>query len=109
MFGELERRLTQRLLEETTATALRTFERGLQERAERTIAAAAAVDLGLDANDLLPHTVAAATIAALDALGTVMKSTPQADFREVGLALADRAMVFVGGGVEALAANVRSP
>ena len=141
MFGELERRLTQRLPEETTATALRawigwllqeiedtdhdelrrrrevvesdpalrTFERGLQERAERTIAAAAAVDLGLDANDLLPHMVAAATIAALDALGTVMKSTPQADFREVGLALADRAMVFVGGGVEALAADVRSP
>jgi AcrR family transcriptional regulator len=141
VFGELERRLTQRLPEETTATALRawigwllqeiedtdhdelrrrrevvesdpalrTFERGLQERAERTIAAAAAVDLGLDADDLLPHMVAAATIAALDALGTVMKSTPQADFREVGLALADRAMVFVGGGVEALAADVRSP
>ena len=53
--------------------------------------------------------VAAATIAALDALGTVMKSTPKADFREVGLALADRAMIFVGGGVEALAANVRTP
>ena len=49
--------------------ALRTFERGLQERAERTIAAAAAVDLGLDPDDLLPHMVAAATIAALDALG----------------------------------------
>jgi hypothetical protein len=53
--------------------------------------------------------VAAATIAALDALGTVMKSTPKADFREVGLALADQAMIFVGGGVEALAADVRTP
>ena len=53
--------------------------------------------------------VAAATIAALDALSGVMKSTPQADFRERGLALADQAMVFVGGGVEALAADVRSP
>ena len=38
-----------------------------------------------------------------------MKSPPKADFRGVGLALADQAMVFVGGGVEALAANVRNP
>ncbi len=88
--------------------ALRTFERGLQERAERTIAAAAAVDLGLPADALLPHMVAAATIAALDALSGVMKSTPQTDFRDQGLALADQAMTFVGGGVAALQQRVRS-
>ena len=51
--------------------------------------------------------VAAATIAALDALGGVMKSTPQADFREVRLALADRAMVFVDGGVAGARRDVR--
>jgi AcrR family transcriptional regulator len=128
-FAELERRLTHREEGETTADALRsfirwllddlehdpgdarrrrsvvdgdpvlrTYERGLQERAERAIAAAAAVDLGLHADDLLPHMVAAATMAALDAIG---RNT------EGGPALADQALVFVGGGVAALAEQVR--
>lgn len=127
--AELERRLAQREPGETTADALRAFigwlldehehepseverrrslvdsdpglrafERGLQERAERAIAAAAAVDLGMHADDLLPHMVAAATIAALDAIGRN---------KDGGLALVDQALVFVGGGVAALAAEVR--
>jgi len=50
--------------------------------------------------------VASATIGALDALSGVMKSTPVEDFRERGLALADQAMTFVGGGVAALAREV---
>jgi AcrR family transcriptional regulator len=87
--------------------ALRTFERGLQERAERTIAAAAAVDLGLEADDLLPHMVGAATMAALDALGREMKQTLPSDFVERGLELADQAMTFIGGGVAALAERTR--
>ena len=89
--------------------ALRTFERGLQERAERAIAAAVAVDLGVAPDDLLPHMVAAATIAALDALGRAAKEhPPPADLRAAGLAMADQAMTFVGGGVAALAKNVRA-
>jgi AcrR family transcriptional regulator len=88
--------------------ALRTFERGLLERAERAIAAAAAVDLGLDAEDLLPHMVAAATIAALDALGRTMNdSAAPEELRAQGLELADQALTFVGGGVDALARRVR--
>jgi AcrR family transcriptional regulator len=89
--------------------ALRTFERGLQERAEHAIAAAVAVDLGVGPDDLLPHMVAAATIAALDAMGRAAKQQPPpADLRATGLAVADQAMTFVGAGVAALAKNVRT-
>ncbi len=88
--------------------ALRTFERGLQERAERAIAAAVAVDLGVAPDDLLPHMVGAATMAALDALGREMQPTLPDDFVERGMALADQAMTFVGAGVAALAERTRS-
>jgi AcrR family transcriptional regulator len=141
VFGELERRLTEREPGESAAdalrawigwlvderegadleemrcrrevieadAALRTFERGLMQRAERAIAAAVAVDLDMDPDDLLPHMVAAATIAALDAFGRAMKrQPPSADLRAAGLAMADQAMTFVGGGVAALAKNVRT-
>jgi AcrR family transcriptional regulator len=85
--------------------ALRTHERGLQERAERVIAAAAAVDLGLPADALTPHMVGAATIAAFDRLGEVLKTVPDKGFHERALALADEALAFVGGGIAALAAR----
>jgi AcrR family transcriptional regulator len=83
--------------------ALRIYERGLQERAERVVAAAVAVDLGLPTDDLLPHMVGAATLAALDALGRQIMGEPADDFRERALALIDEAMAFIGAGVSGLA------
>ena len=82
--------------------ALRIYERGLQERAERIVAAAVAVDLGLPPRDLLPHMVGAATLAALDALGREIVGNPAEGFRERALALIDEAMAFIGAGVSGL-------
>jgi AcrR family transcriptional regulator len=80
---------------------LRTYERGMQERVERIVARAAAVDLQLEPDDLLPRMVGAATLAALDSLGHAAKASgairPQ-DGRE----LLDDALAFVGGGIAAL-------
>jgi AcrR family transcriptional regulator len=83
--------------------ALRIYERGLQERAERIVAAAVAVDLGLPADDLLPHMVGAATLAALDALGRQIMSGPAEGFSGRALALIEEAVTFIGGGVGGLA------
>jgi AcrR family transcriptional regulator len=83
--------------------ALRIYERGLQERAERLVAAAVAVDLDLPAEDLLPHMVGAATLAALDAIGRQIMADPAEDFRDRAVALIDEAMAFIGAGVSGLA------
>jgi AcrR family transcriptional regulator len=82
---------------------LRIYERGLQERAERLVAAAVAVDLDLPAEDLLPHMVGAATMAALDALGRQTMGDPEEGFKERALALIEEAMAFIGAGVSGLA------
>ena len=87
--------------------ALRIYERGLQERGERIVAAAVAVDLGLPADDLLPHRVGAATLAALDALGRQIMGGPAEGFRERALAVIDEAMSFIGAGVGGLARRAR--
>jgi hypothetical protein len=87
--------------------ALRTYERGLQERAERIVAAAVAADLGLPEDDLVPHMVGAATIATLDALGHRLKEGDAADFEAEALSVIDDAMGFIGGGVQALARTPR--
>jgi AcrR family transcriptional regulator len=87
--------------------ALRTYERGLQERAERIVAAAVAADLGLPEDDLVPHMVGAATIATLDALGHRLKEGDAADFEAEALSVIDDAMGFIGGGVQALARTRR--
>jgi AcrR family transcriptional regulator len=84
--------------------ALRIYERGLQERAERIVAAAVAVDLDLPADDLVPHMVGAATIATLDAMGRRMKEGDASVFEAQAGALIDDAMDFIGGGIERLAA-----
>lgn len=83
--------------------ALRTYERGLQERAERIVARAVAVDLGVDDDDLVPHMVGAATIAALDAMGRRAKEGTQDEFEATARVLVDDAMAFIGAGVRALA------
>jgi AcrR family transcriptional regulator len=89
--------------------SLRTFERGLMDRAERAIAVAAAVDLGLGPDDLLPHMVGAATMAALDALGREAKRSGMEaeDVHARGLELLDQTMTFIGAGVAALAEHTR--
>jgi AcrR family transcriptional regulator len=86
---------------------LRIYERGLQERAERIVAAAVAVDLDLPQDDLLPHMVGAATLAALDALGRQVIGGPADGFRERALALIDEAMTFMEVGVSGLAERAR--
>ena len=86
---------------------LRIHERGLQERGERIVAAAVAVDLDLPADDLLPHMVGAATLAALDALGRRMPDAGDERFRDWSLAVIDQTMAFVGAGVGALAERER--
>jgi AcrR family transcriptional regulator len=85
--------------------ALRIYERGLQERAERIVAAAVAVDLGLPEDDLVPHMVGAATIATLDAMGKRIKEGDPSAFEAQSAALIDDAMDFIGGGIERLAST----
>jgi AcrR family transcriptional regulator len=94
------RRCTRQIIE--TDPALRTYERGLQERAERLIAAAVAVDLELEPEDLLPKMVGAATLAALDSLGHDAKRRSPDELPAEGLTLLDDAMAFIGGGISAL-------
>jgi AcrR family transcriptional regulator len=83
---------------------LRTYQRGVQEHAERLIAAAVAVDLGVPADDLAPRMVGAATIAAMEEMGRAGKD-PDVDpaaFRRDALALFDQAFAFLGAGVRGL-------
>jgi AcrR family transcriptional regulator len=92
--------------------ALRTYERGLQERFERIIAHAVADDLGLPPDDLIPHMVGAATMAALDALGREVKAADAVSPDELVpqmIGLVDQAMIFIGGGVEALGDQPERP
>ena len=94
-------RRTRELIE--SDPALRTYERGLQERAERIVARAVAVDLGVADDELVPHMVGAATIAALDAMGRRAKESSAEEFHANALQVVDDAMAFIGGGVQALA------
>jgi len=94
-------RRTRELIE--SDPALRTYERGLQERAEQMVARAVAVDLGVSSDELVPHMVGAATIAALDAMGRRAKDPDAGDFQATALPVIDDAMTFIGAGVQALA------
>lgn len=94
-------RRTRELIE--SDPALRTYERGLQERAEQMVAKAVAVDLGVAEDELVPHMVGAATIAALDAVGRRAKDPEADDFQATALPVIEDAMAFIGGGVQALA------
>jgi len=90
--------------------ALRTYERGHMASVEQIVAEAVAIDLDLPADDLIPHMVGAATVAAFDALGRQMKREPVQpdDVFAHAQRLIDDAMTFVGGGVQALADRKRS-
>jgi AcrR family transcriptional regulator len=104
---ELER--SRRLREMIDADPeLRAYERGLMLRAEGIIAAAVAVDLKLDDDDLVPHMVGAATIAALDAVGRAIKEVPHESVERETRVLIDDAMEFIGAGIQGLAGGRRS-
>jgi AcrR family transcriptional regulator len=98
---DIERRRCMRQVIESDP-ALRTYERGLQERVERLIATAVAVVLQLEPDDLLPKMVGAATLAALDSLGHETKRQRPGTLPTEGVALLDDAMAFIGGGISAL-------
>jgi len=89
---------------------LRAYEHRFTQRAQETIAAAMARDLGGAPTDLEPRMAAAATVTVFDVLGETL--TPDALFegeevRAGALALLDRALTFIGGGIEALRAGPR--
>lgn len=83
--------------------ALRAHDRDLHARAVYIVAAAVAVDLDEVADGLLPHMVGAATMAALDALGSRVGH----DERELAdleaRRVIDDTMAFVAAGVRELA------
>lgn len=99
--GELERSRCQRAIIDSDP-ALRTYERGLQERAEQLIGAAVAVDLGLPADALTPRMVGAATMAALDSIRRDMSLQTHGGIQQL-VGFVDEALAFIGAGVRELA------
>jgi len=77
---------------------LRAHEHRYMRRVQEIIAAAVARDLGVSADDLEPRMAAAATLTVFEMLGEDYKT---ADPAEV-LAVMDRALLFIGGGISAL-------
>ena len=77
---------------------LRAHEHRYMRRVQEIIAAAIALDLGVSADDLEPRMAAAATLTVFEMLGEDFKT---ADPAEV-LAVMDRALLFIGGGISAL-------
>jgi AcrR family transcriptional regulator len=67
-------------------------------RVQETIAAAIARDLGVSADDLEPRMAAAATVTVFDLLGEDYGTANPAE----ALAVIDRALLFIGGGISAL-------
>ena len=82
---------------------LRAYEHRLHGRAEASIAAAIARDLGVDPDDLEPRLAAAATITVFELLGEALEP---ADAKKIGevLAVVDRALLFIDAGIRALRA-----
>ncbi len=81
--------------------ALAAHERGNLARFEAVLARAVADDLGVPADSLRPHLVAAAAVAALDALGRHGEDAPK-PAGERAVAVLDEALTFLQGGLDAL-------
>jgi len=79
---------------------LRAYEHHSMARVQESIAAAIAHDLGVSADDLEPRMAAAATLTVFDLLG---EDYDTGDVTEA-LAVVDRALLFIGGGISALRA-----
>jgi AcrR family transcriptional regulator len=93
-------RVRHRLIDATPALAA--HERANLARFERVLADAVADDLGAAADSLRPHLVAAAAVAALDALGSHDHDEASKPAGEEAIAILDEALVFLRGGLEAL-------
>ena len=91
-----ERRIRQRVIH--ADDGLRVHEHHSWARVQESLAAAIARDLGVAADDLEPRMAAAATLTVFELLG---KHEDDADPAEA-LAIADRALLFIGGGISAL-------
>jgi AcrR family transcriptional regulator len=86
--------------------ALRQRERGHLERAERLIAAAVARDLDSPPDALVPQITAAAAVAVLAMLGRSRRDpSDEPPSVEEGLALVDRVVDFLEGGMAALSSH----
>lgn len=92
--------LRRRLIAETPALA--TQERANMARFEALLAAAVAQDLAVPADSLRPHLVAAAAVAALEAIGRRHDDETPRPTDEQATAVLDEALTFLGGGLEAL-------
>jgi AcrR family transcriptional regulator len=88
-----------RLIRDTPALAA--HERGNLARFEVVLARAVADDLGVPDDSLRPHLVAAAAVAALDALGRHGEDAPK-PAGERAQAVLDEALAFLQGGLDAL-------
>jgi AcrR family transcriptional regulator len=77
---------------------LRAHEHRYMRRVQEMIAAAIARDLGVSADDIEPRMAAAATLTVFELLGDDYATADPAE----ALAVVDRALVFIGGGISAL-------
>jgi AcrR family transcriptional regulator len=77
---------------------LRAHEHHLMRHVQEMIAAAIARDLGVSADDVEPRMAAAATLTVFELLGEDYADADPAD----ALAVIDRALLFIGGGISAL-------
>ena len=82
--------------------AQRTYERGLLERGEATIAAAVAEEIGRDEDEMLPRMVAAATIAALESIGRRLEDRSREEALELLEGYVEDRTAFIAGGIGAL-------
>jgi hypothetical protein len=80
---------------------LRAHEHRYMRRVQELIAAAVARDLGASPDDLEPRMAAAATLTVFDLLGEDYEDADPAE----ALAVVDRALLFIGGGISALRAR----
>lgn len=97
-FASDEDRLRRRLVRETPV--LQAHDRVLISRFQAVVAAAVAQDLGLPEDSLRPQVVAAAAMAALEALGDhadTEEATAEGD-----MTILDEALVFLEAGLDAL-------
>jgi AcrR family transcriptional regulator len=78
--------------------SLRAHELRYMRRVQEILAAAIARDLGVSADALEPRMAAAATLTVFDLLGEDYKTAGPAE----ALAVIDRALLFIGGGISAL-------
>jgi AcrR family transcriptional regulator len=94
-----ERQLRRRVIR--ADDGLRAHEHHYMHRVQELISAAVARDLGASADDLEPRMAAAATLTVFDLLGEDYEDADPAE----ALAVVDRALLFIGGGISALRAG----